>query len=336
MGAFAFFSSWFQPAISALSPSSHLSLQIRSRLLLLQTFVLLTYTPKYIYWLAHRLRHRDHKVVYIPTRSGHEVRTLVFGLRSHVLPGDPLRPLHLDIHGGAFLGGIAEYDAPLCAHLAAKTGAVVLSTDYRVPPAHPFPAAIEDVEDTILWLHAHARARLGADPGRLTVSGASAGGTLAFAAATKFHGTDRAMRRVVTLFAPVDLQVPPWEKRKPAGFPKFDVSLPLQPLFDLYASEARKSGYAKSPRLSPILADPSTLPDEVLMIVPTMDILLDEQLAFAERLRECEGKKVEVRLFEGQLHAFIDLPSFMIGATTRQEAFDAVASFVREERLDGM
>ncbi|KAK3115319.1 hypothetical protein LTR53_005446 [Teratosphaeriaceae sp. CCFEE 6253] len=197
-------------------------------------------------------------------------------------------------------------------------------------------AEAERMEDTILWLHAHARARLGADPSRLTVSGASAGGTLAFAAATKFHGTDRAMRRVVTLFAPVDLRVPPWEKRKPAGFPKFDVSLPLQPLFDLYASEARKSGYAKSPRLSTILADPATLPDEVLMIVPTMDILLDEQLAFAERLRECEGKKVEVRLFEGQLHGFIDLPSFMIGATTRQEAFDAVASFVWEERLNGM
>ncbi|KAK5724268.1 hypothetical protein LTR15_004312 [Elasticomyces elasticus] len=303
-------------------------MHIRLRLLLLQTFILLTHTPKYIYWLFRRLRYHDHQVLYIPTRSNSEVRALVFG-NNAVAPSPTLQPLHLHIHGGAFLGGLPEYDAPLCSHIAEQTDAIVFSTDYRASPAYPFPAAVEDVEDAIIWLHANARTALNADSSRLTISGASAGGTLAYAAAQRFAGTPREVKGIVSLFALVDLRVPPWQKGKPAGFPRFDVMFPLQPLFDLYASEARTAGHAEDPRLSPILADPEKLPVDVLMIVPTLDILLDEQLAFAEKLRQCKDKRVELKLFEGQLHGFIDLPSFIIGAGTRRKAFDAVADFVR-------
>ncbi|KAK3620838.1 hypothetical protein LTR56_023170 [Elasticomyces elasticus] len=272
------------------------------------TFVLLTHTPKYLYWLFRRLRYHDHSVLYIPTRSGSKVRALVFDNKA-AAPSTTLQPLHLHVHGGAFLGGLPEYDAPLCAHIAEQTNAVVVATDYRASPAYPFPAAVEDVEDAIIWLHANARTKLNADPGQLTISGASAGGTLAYAAAQRFAGTEQEIEGIASLFAPVDLRIPPWQKRKPKGFPKYDVTSPLQPLFDLYASEARKAGHAEDPRLSPILAEPEKLPDDILMVVPTMDILLDEQLTFAEKLRQCEDKRVELRLFEGQLHGFIDRES---------------------------
>ncbi|KAK3639741.1 hypothetical protein LTR56_012318 [Elasticomyces elasticus] len=298
------------------------------------TFVLLTHTPKYIYWLFRRLRYHDHQVLYIPTRSCNEIRALVFGNKA-AAPSTTFQPLHLHIHGGAFLGGLPEYDAPICAHIAEQTDAVVVATDYRGSPAYPFPAAVEDVEHAITWLHANARTKLNADPSRLTISGASAGGTLAYSAAQRFAGTEREIKGIVSLFTPVDLRIPPWQKRKPAGFPRFDITFPLQTLFDLYASQAREAGYAEDPRLSPTLADPGELPDDILMIVPTLDILLDEQLAFAEKLRQCEDKGVELKLFEGQLHGFIDLPSFMIGAGTRQKAFDAVAEFVRWVQHDG-
>ncbi|KAK4895105.1 hypothetical protein LTR27_006711 [Elasticomyces elasticus] len=215
------------------------------------TFVLLTQTPKYIYWLFRRLRYHDHQVLYIPTRSNSEVRALVFGNKP-AAPSTTFQPLLLHIHGGAFLGGL---------------------------------------------------------PDQLTISGASAGGTLAYPAAQRFTGTDREVKGIVTLFAPVDLRIPPWQKRKPEGFPKYDVTFPLQPLFDLYAGEAREGGHAEDARLSPILTDPEKLPDDILMIVPTMDILLDEQVAFAEKLLHCKGKRVGLMLFEGQLHGFIDCRS---------------------------
>ncbi|KAK4957900.1 hypothetical protein LTR10_004323 [Elasticomyces elasticus] len=315
------------------------------------TFVLLTHTPKYIYWLFRRLRYHDHQVLYIPTRSGNEIRALVFGNKA-AAPSPTLQPLHLHIHGGAFLGGLPEYDVLLCTDIAKQTNTIVVSTDYRASPAYTFPAAVEDIEDAITWLYANARTELNADPSRLTISGASAGGTLAYAAAQRFAGTEREIKGIVSLFTPVDLRVPPWQKRKPKGFPRYDVTFPLRPLFDLYASEARQAGHAEDARLSPILADPGKLPDDVLMIVPTLDILIDEQLAFAEKLRQCEDKRVELKLFEGQLHGFIDrrsdlamlfiwaltiaaVPSFMIGAGTRQKAFDVVADFVRRVQHDG-
>ncbi|KAK5679994.1 hypothetical protein LTS10_007942 [Elasticomyces elasticus] len=334
MGKLIFFVSWFQPLLSALSPFSTLPIHIRLLLLLLQTFVLLTHTPKYIYWLIRRLRYHDHSVLYIPTCSNSEIRALVFG-NNAAAPLPTLQPLHLHIHGGAFLGGLPEYDAPLFAHIAEQTGVVVIATDYRASPAYPFPAAVEDVEDTIIWLHTNARTAFNADVSQLTISGASAGGTLAYAAAQRFAGTDREVKGIVSLFAPVDLRVLPWHKRKPKRFPKYDVTFLLQPLFDLYASQAREVGHTQNPRLSPILADPEKLPDDILMIVPTMDVLLDEQLTFAEKLRQCRSKRLDVRLFEEQLHGFINLPSFMIGPGTRQKAFDAVAAFVRRVQHDG-
>lgn len=118
------------------------------------------------------------KVHYISTRRPScSVRAIIF--HQPRLSDNRLRPLHLDVHGGAFLGGLAEYDATFCKLLADGTGAVVVSTQYRCAPAHTFPAAHEDVEDVARWLLANAEEKLGADPELMTVSGFSAGANLA-------------------------------------------------------------------------------------------------------------------------------------------------------------
>lgn len=82
------------------------------------------------------------------------------------------------IHGGGLVMGAAATDDAFCGDTAAQTGAVVVSVDYRLAPAHPFPAAIDDSRAGWRWLHRHA-SELGVDPQRIAVGGQSAGGGLA-------------------------------------------------------------------------------------------------------------------------------------------------------------
>lgn len=73
----------------------------------------------------------------------------------------------------------------------------------------------------------------------------------------------------------IDLRLPPWEKPKPLNFPTFDPLWWLMPLFDVYACPSRAAD-RENPRLHPILADGNTLPEDMLFVVPTVDILLHD------------------------------------------------------------
>lgn len=133
-------------------------------------------------------------------------------------PVERLRPLHVDIHGGGFIGGIPEYDAPFCTQVAKTTGAVVVSLTYRFAPRYPYPAAHDDVEDAILWLVDNAEELFGADPEFLTLSGSSVGGTLALGAALnvmKIEGYDW-IKGIVTFYSPVRLFLPLSKLRSPS------------------------------------------------------------------------------------------------------------------------
>ncbi|MRU57175.1 alpha/beta hydrolase fold domain-containing protein, partial [Staphylococcus aureus] len=115
--------------------------------------------------------------------SGTPARALVFKHKNAKFDeGDRLRPLHVDIHGGAFLGGQPENFASFDDRIARETGAVVVSITYRYAPENTFPAAIDDVDRTLAWLRHNAESRWGADPKLMTISGSSAGGNLALAA----------------------------------------------------------------------------------------------------------------------------------------------------------
>ena len=59
------------------------------------------------------------------------------------------------------------------AYLAEKLGARVLMVDYRVAPAHPFPAALDDCVTAYRWL-----LNQGIAPQNTVVAGDSAGGNL--------------------------------------------------------------------------------------------------------------------------------------------------------------
>ena len=86
----------------------------------------------------------------------------------------------LFVHGGGFREGSKEQMGLLCA-LYARTGFVAATIDYRLAPAHPFPAALEDTQQAIRWLRAQATVR-GFDARRIILIGYSAGGNLSLMA----------------------------------------------------------------------------------------------------------------------------------------------------------
>jgi acetyl esterase/lipase len=85
------------------------------------------------------------------------------------------------VHGGGWDGGDRGELGGLNRWLAAR-GVAVAAFDYRLAPAHPWPAQAEDLRVVVKWIRGHA-ATLGVDPERLTLVGRSAGGQIAVATA---------------------------------------------------------------------------------------------------------------------------------------------------------
>jgi acetyl esterase/lipase len=63
--------------------------------------------------------------------------------------------------------------------LAQEQGFVVVSLDYRLAPEAKLPEIIEDLKDGLRWVRKSGPERFQADPARMVVAGASAGGYLA-------------------------------------------------------------------------------------------------------------------------------------------------------------
>jgi acetyl esterase/lipase len=85
-----------------------------------------------------------------------------------------IRPLIINIHGGAFRGGDKAERLPF--DWLAR-GCAIASINYRLSGDAIFPAQIEDCKAAVRWLRANA-ATYGLDPDRFVAWGASAGGHL--------------------------------------------------------------------------------------------------------------------------------------------------------------
>ncbi|MFB7718266.1 MULTISPECIES: alpha/beta hydrolase [unclassified Nocardia] len=100
-------------------------------------------------------------------------------LRTYRPTHDP-RPLPGIVYlhgGGCVLGGLDSHDAFLRT-LAAQTGHLVISVDYRLAPEFPFPAAIDDACAATEYIFDHAD-RFCLDRSRFTLAGDGAGAALA-------------------------------------------------------------------------------------------------------------------------------------------------------------
>lgn len=61
-------------------------------------------------------------------------------------------PLFFNVHGGGWTVGTPETEEAQNRLVAAGTDAVVVSVDYRLAPEYPFPYAVHDSMDALLWV----------------------------------------------------------------------------------------------------------------------------------------------------------------------------------------
>ncbi|WP_353808759.1 alpha/beta hydrolase [Agromyces sp. SYSU T00194] len=106
------------------------------------------------------------------------------------------------IHGGGYVIGAAQMDDRACAGLAARLGVTVVSVQYRLAPAHPFPAPLDDCLTAWEWLQDEAAVR-GIDAERVAVGGQSAGGGLAAALVQRLHDLGGVQPAAQLLYCPM-------------------------------------------------------------------------------------------------------------------------------------
>src|SRR5262249_33053417 len=127
------------------------------------------------------------------------------------------RPGVLLIHGGGWQDGDKELYSAICQVLA-QHGFVAATMNYRLAPAHTWPAQLVDAQLAVRWLR-HSARDLMLDPTRLCAFGDSAGAHLSLflGSLRTIHPGDEAGRYVdqspqvscvVDAFGPVDLTQP--------------------------------------------------------------------------------------------------------------------------------
>ncbi|KAJ5129575.1 uncharacterized protein N7515_005614 [Penicillium bovifimosum] len=277
----------------------------------------------------------------------------------HNNPPLPARPVLLNFHGGGFSIGHAQDDARWASTvLKSYPDAVVVSVNYRLAPEHPFPVALEDSVDAILWLWQHADL-YNLDKKRFAVSGFSAGGNLALAVPIRLHEELQKERwaglgkielaGLIAFYPSVD-----WTRTRaerdatnPVAAKKSMISPAMYKFFDesylLVAGLPRRRGTGRvdmsHPYLSPGLATESLLltayPEAVAIYTCGWDQLLVEGNAFRERLEGFMGQEKMGRVggfvVEDVPHGFDKKPSFWKGNKARERMYgDAV------RQLEGM
>lgn len=212
--------------------------------------------------------------------------------------GDSTAPTLLYIHGGGWVGGSIGLNEWCARAIAGGAPCNVVSVSYRLAPAHPYPAALEDCKAAAAWLRATG-ASLGLNTRTIGLGGASAGGNLALATALACApGTFAGL----VLFYPVagaDFSTPSYVRY--AHGPGLTRQRMLE-IFDLYDPDGRRS---HDPLIVPNLAANLDRLPPVCLIAAEHDVLRDDSVALAAAL-EAAGVATDFHIEPGVTHGFIN------------------------------
>jgi acetyl esterase len=217
-------------------------------------------------------------------------------------PAEGLLPVVVFFHGGGWVLCNLDTHDDLCRSLANGTGAVVVSVDYRQPPEHPFPAAVDDAYGALQWVAGHAH-ELGIDEDRLAVAGDSAGGNLAAAVCLMARHRSGSPIRFQLLIYPVLAYAFDTGSYFDKATGYFLTAEQMRWYWDQYLADPADG---RNPYASPLLAEDLDGLPPAHIITGEHDPLRDEGEAYAGRLREAGVDVTNVR-YGGMFHGFFTL-----------------------------
>jgi len=217
----------------------------------------------------------------------------------------------IDLHGGALVFGGGEACRVSARRQAHQHAVRCYGVDYRMPPEHPYPAALDDC------LATYRHVLRGHSPDKVIILGRSAGGNLATAMLLRARDEGMPMPgRLVLLSPQVDL-TESGDSFQTNQMIDLVLPRPLRSNNLLYAGGADLS----NPYLSPLFGDLAGFPPTFLQ-TGTRDLFLSNTVRMHRALRKA-GVETELHVFEAMPHG-----GFMGGTPEDQELEAEIHRFV--------
>lgn len=221
------------------------------------------------------------------------VRTYM--LRPHDVADRADTPVYLDIHGGALIMGGGELCALMATGGALSRGMLTWAIDYRMPPLHPYPAALDDC------VAVYRKALEDRAPEDIFVGGGSAGGNLAAALLLRAKDEGLPMPAGLVLISPeVDLT-----ESGDSFYTNLGIDHVLGKLTQVNLLYANGHNLA-DPYLSPLFGDLTSFPPTFLQ-TGTRDLFLSNTVRMHRALRAA--------VVEAELHVWEAMPHGGLGGS---------------------
>ncbi|MGP1458575.1 MAG: alpha/beta hydrolase [Treponema sp.] len=280
---------------------------------------LLVYNPKCD---IHSFRKKIEDAFYSPFLPGHaEKSEYNYGC----VDCDVITPeihsskrITLYIHGGSFTGGSRASYRAFCSEIANRAFSRVVVPEYRLSPEHPFPAAIEDAQNTFRALFAEelAARSLEAKPAgfrflqndetenqpEVVIAADGAGASIALALVLNLRERYRKCIRYIVLFSP-------WVDLSPSsvvqGGKKMNDGVINSESLAFCAEAYTYAENLTNPLVSPVFASPDVLQGfpPVYMQMGSKEVLLEDARRFETLLTE-NGVECRLDVWDGMTHLF--------------------------------
>jgi len=203
-------------------------------------------------------------------------------------------PVLFHLHGGGYVLGNPAASRPFTTAFALKSGARVVSIDYRLAPEHPFPAAVTDSVKAYRALLAG-----GMPAAKIAIGGESAGGGLTVA--TLLASQAQGLEMPACAFA-----ISPWTDMS-CSAPTFDSLAPRDPMLTRRSLGDMADAYlagasAQNPLASPLFGNLQGLPP-LLIHAGSDEVLLDDARNLHERATKA-GVTSTLDVWQDMIHVW--------------------------------